>query len=115
MALSRLLASRFAPWLGLFTALGGEAMHQQVLSDMLRFDCRLGEPLNGMLAAVAVLVAMGLGAWVSWESVRGKEVTDAHDATRRFIARLSVLAAALLAIAVIWQTLATVVVPPCPL
>jgi hypothetical protein len=114
MALSRLQASRFAPWLGLVTALGGEGLHHQVLSDMLRFDCRLGDPLKGMLAAVAVLVVMGLGAWFSWESVRGKDVETAQDATRRFIARLSVMTAALLAVAVVWQTLATVVVPPCP-
>ena len=114
MALSRVQTSRFAPWLGLAVALAGEALHHQVLSDMLRYDCRLGHPANGLLAAGAVLVAMGLGAWLSWKAVRGKDVQNAQDANRRFIARLSVMAAALLAVAVIWQTLATVVVPPCP-
>ena len=114
MDLTRVQRSRFAPWFGLIVALAGEALHHQVLSDMLRYDCRLGQPANGLLAAVAVLVAMGLGAWLSWEAVRGKEVENAQDANRRFIARLSVMTAALLAVAVIWQTLATVVVPPCP-
>ena len=115
MAVSRLQASRFAPWLGLVTALGGETLHHQVLSDMLRFDCRLGHPANGVLGAVVVLAAMALAAWLSWESARTRHVDNPHDATRRFIARLSVMAAALLGVAVLWQTLATVLVPSCPL
>ena len=106
-------ASRFAPWAALFAALSGELLHHQVLSDMLRYDCRLGEGRLFLLAGVGVIAWMMLGAFVSWRAVRGGDVAEARSGARRFIAHLGLLAVALLAISVAWQTFAGFVVPAC--
>jgi hypothetical protein len=102
--------SRLAPWAALVAALSGEAVHHQVLSDMLRFDCRLGDAGVFLLAAAGVLLWMGLGAAISWFTVRG----EPHATTRRFIANLGILMGLMLALAVLWQTYAGFVVPGCP-
>jgi hypothetical protein len=114
MALSRLRANRFAPWAGLVASTLGAALNQQLLGDMLRFECRLGQPATGLLVGGVVFALMAAGAWVSWASVHGTGRHAAHQATRLFIARLSLMLTALLAIMVAWQVLATFMVPPCP-
>jgi hypothetical protein len=108
------VGSRYAPWAALVAALSGEALHHQVLSDMLRYDCRLGDARLFVLAGVGVIAWMALGTFVSWRSVRGMPSEEARDGARRFIVHLGSLAAALLAIAVAWQTFAGFVVPGCP-
>jgi hypothetical protein len=105
--------SRFAPWAALFAALSGELLHHQVLSDMLRYDCRLGDGRLFLLAGIGVMAWMALGAVVSWHAVRGGDRAEGRSGARRFIAHLGLLAAALLAIAVAWQTFAGFVVPAC--
>jgi hypothetical protein len=102
--------SRFAPWAALVAALSGEVVHHQALSDMLRYDCRLGDAHTFVLVAVGVLAWMALGAVTSWVAVRG----EARGSTRRFIADLGWLTGLLLALAVAWQTFAGFVVPGCP-
>ncbi len=106
-------ASRYAPWAALFAALSGYALHHQVLSDMLRFDCRLGDGRLFLLAAVGVLVWMALGCVLSWRAVRALDAAEARSGGRRFIAHLGMLAALLMSIAVAWQTFAGYVVPAC--
>ena len=49
--------SRRAPWAALFSSLSGYALHHQVLSDMLRFDCRLGDGRLFLLAAITVILS----------------------------------------------------------
>jgi hypothetical protein len=102
--------SRLAPWAALVAALSGEAAHHQVLSDMLRYNCRLGDPHWFLVAAVCVVAWMALGAGISWLAVRG----ESRASTRRFIANLGLLLALLLALAVTWQTFAGFIVPGCP-
>lgn len=105
--------SKWTPWAALIAGIAAEVAHHQVLSDMLRFDCRLGGALAGGLGALAALALIAVGIAVSLASVRGLHTDDAHGRNRRFIARLSIWTAALLAVAVLWQTLATVIVPDC--
>lgn len=105
--------SRLAPWSGLIAGAGGWLVHQQVLADLLHFDCRLGGPAAGLLAGAAVGIAMIGAGLVSWRA-RGKR--DEHDApaqTRHFVALLSSMAAALFLLVVLLQTLATLMIPPC--
>jgi len=106
-------AGRIAPWSALIAAILGLALHHQVLSDMLRFRCELGGPGAGVAGAVLAWALMGAGAFLSWRAVRGG--TDApRDRNRRFIARLGWMLCALFAVSVLWQTLATWMLPPCP-
>lgn len=109
----RLHGSRAAPWSALAAALVGEGLHHQVLSDMLRFDCRLGGPMPGLLAGIGVFVLIALGCVLSWLSVRGLDAGDPHAANRRFIVRLGYMVAGLMAVAVAWQTLGMFLVPAC--
>ena len=106
-------ASRLAPWAALFAALSGYAAHHQVLSDMLRFDCRLGDGRLFLLAGVLVAAWMVLGAYISWRAVRGEDKEEQRGGARRFIVHLGWLACAMLVIAVAWQTFAGFVVPAC--
>lgn len=114
MALNRLQRSALAPWAGLVTAAIGMAVQQQLLGDMLRFECRLGTPTNGVVVGVLVMLFIGVGCWVSWASARGATEDERHQATRRFIVHLSLLFALLLSVAVVWQVVATFLVPACP-
>jgi hypothetical protein len=116
MDLSRLASSAFAPWAGLVAGMFGELVHHQVLSDLLRFDCRRGGGGPGLVLAVAVLVLIALGAWLSWLSAPHPrpEAEAARDANRRFIARMSLMATALFSVAVAWQTMAGFILPACP-
>jgi hypothetical protein len=105
--------SRISPWAALATALSGEIAHHQVLSDMLRFDCRLGDGRVFLLAALAVVAWMAAGAWISWWAVRGDDGVEGRAGGRRFIAYVGMLMALLLSIAVAWQTFAGFIVPAC--
>ena len=108
-----LATSRLAPWAALIAALVGEALHHQLLSDMLRFRCELGSVAMGLGIAAISWGLMATGSAISWLAARGEPDLPRLQ-TRRFIAQLGWLACALCAVGVAWQTLATWLVPPCP-
>ncbi|WP_133500066.1 hypothetical protein [Cognatilysobacter terrigena] len=113
MAVSRLHRSRLAPWAGLIASMVAEIVHHQLLSDMLRYDCRLGGLHNGLLVGIPAMALIVLGGWLSWASTSGGDPSMPHHQTRRFIAQVSVMMAVLLAIGIVWQTAATLLVPAC--
>ncbi|BDU16421.1 hypothetical protein [Lysobacter auxotrophicus] len=113
MGMNVLGTSRFAPWAALVAALGGEALHHQLLADMLRFQCELGSLVIGLGVASVSWLLMASGSAISWFAVRGDDAHP-HLQTRRFTAQLGWLACALCAVGVAWQTLATWLVPSCP-
>ncbi|HWJ05710.1 MAG TPA: hypothetical protein VNS57_07960 [Steroidobacteraceae bacterium] len=106
--------SRWAPWGALAAAAFAATLNQQLLGDMLRFDCRLGRPSTGVLVGLCSLAILAAGSTVSWLSVRGEGGSNAHDSNRRFVAHLALSFAALLAVMIVWQVFATFAVPPCP-
>ena len=108
-----LRTSKLAPWAGLITGMVAEIVHHQLLSDMLRYDCRLGTGNAGLIVGVPALALIALGAWLSWSSTRGGDPALPHHQTRRFIAMVALMVAALLAIGIVWQIIATMVVPAC--
>jgi membrane associated rhomboid family serine protease len=113
MAVSRLQRSRIAPWSGLIAGMLAEIVHHQLLSDMLRFDCRLGGASAGLAVGIPALALIALGIAMSWAAVRGADPDAPHSETRRFIAQVSGMMGGLLAIAIVWQTMATMIVPAC--
>jgi len=108
-----LRSAKWAPWSALVAGMLAEAAHHQVLSDMLRFDCRRGGAGPGVVGGVVALLVIAVGIGLSRASVRGVDREAPHARNRRFIASLSAWTAALLAVAVVWQTLATFIVPDC--
>jgi hypothetical protein len=113
MAVNRLHRSKLAPWSGLVAGMAAEIVHHQLLSDMLRYDCRLGGASAGLTVGVPALALIALGIGVSLASVRGGDPAAAHSQTRRFIAQVATMRGGLLAIAIVWQTMATMIVPAC--
>jgi hypothetical protein len=96
------------PWAGLVAGMAAAGLQHQVVSDALHFDCRYGDydlPIG--LAALVLIVA---GALVSWSSLRVRR--DARP-TRRFVAHMSLMAALLFALMVLWGILAGVILPAC--
>lgn len=108
-----LRTSKFAPWSGLVAGMVAEIVHHQLLSDMLRYDCRLGGGDAGLVVGIPALALIALGAWVSWASTRGGDPALPHYQTRRFVAQVALMVSALLAIGIGWQTMATMIVPAC--
>ena len=103
--------SRLAPWAGLVAAFLGVTVQHQGIGDALHYRC--GPALNraDLVAGAIALLLMALGALVSWRVLRADP--DATG-TRRFVAQLSLMAVALFALMVVWQTLAGVLEPSCP-
>lgn len=100
-------------WAGAVAGALAWAAHQQVLADLLHFDCGLGHPLTATIAGVVALAAIALGALVSWR-VRPVPGPDVHDPPPvRFVCDVSLLAAGLFALPVLLQTFAGFVVPSC--
>jgi len=112
MAVTGPLRGRFAPWAGSVAAALGVLLQHQGIGDALHFDCGFGAAAANLVAGGVALAIMAVGGWVSWASVRGE--ADEEASPRRFVAHLSLMAVALFAVMVVWQTMAGLIVPACP-
>jgi hypothetical protein len=113
MGLSRLARSWIGPWAGLLAGMSGAGIQHQLLSDMLHFDCRRGGAMPGLLVGAAALALIATGAWVSWRCAKDAAPRAASGATRRFVAHMGLMGAALFALLVCWQSLSGLVLPAC--
>jgi hypothetical protein len=100
----RLTVALFLPPLAWF-------LFQQGLSATMRAYCRAGGPPIGVLWGVGSLILCALAAWLAWPATRSSGLEVQHAS--RFLALLALIGAGLFALAVFFQTLATLVVPPC--
>lgn len=100
--------ARLKPWAGLLAGMGAAGVQHQLVSDALRFDCRLGA--MDLWVGLAALALIALGAFISWRALRAEPDPQASG---RFVARLSLMAAALFTLLVAWMTLAGWMVPAC--
>jgi hypothetical protein len=110
----RLRQSGWAAWAGLAAGVAGWGLHQQVLGDMLHFDCTLGGAAPTLLGGALATVLIGAGAWVSWLARPGRAEQHERAGAQRFVADLSLLGAALFLLPVLAGTLAGLMVPACP-
>ncbi|HEY0335234.1 MAG TPA: hypothetical protein VGC74_16285 [Stenotrophomonas sp.] len=104
-------------WAALGCALSAEAVHHQLLSDLLRFRCEWGQPALGWAVTAGAFAWMALGCLVTRASLAPHrlETLDASAArNRRFIAQLGWMTCAVMSIAVSWQMLAVLWMPSCP-
>lgn len=100
------LMMRASPWTGLVVSLAGWAIHQQLLADMLHYDCHLGDTPIAAVATVIVAVFVAVAGVVSWRSRRGSNL-------RQFVALLGVSSAAIALFAIALQLLAAMTLPGC--
>jgi hypothetical protein len=96
------------PWAGLVAGMAGTGLQHQLVSDSLHFDCRYGH--YDLLIGLVALLLIAVGALVSWSSLRAREDLDAN---RRFVAHMSLMAAVLFALFVLWGIMAGAILPAC--
>lgn len=100
--------SGLKPWAGLIAGMGGAGMQHQLVSDSMHFDCHYGS--YDLLVGLAALLLIVVGAGVSWSAVRAH---PEPESTRRFVAHMSLMAAALFALMVLWGLMAGAILPAC--
>ena len=100
--------AEFKPWAGLVTGMGGAGLQHQLVADSLHFDCRYGR--YDLLVGLGALLLIGVGALLSWSAARAHREADS---TRRFVAHMSLMAAALFAVMVLWGLMAGAILPAC--
>jgi hypothetical protein len=85
----------------------GAMLQHQGIGDALHFSCGFDAQAADLTLGLVALVLIAIGALFSWRAL-------GSEPTRRFIAQTSLGVAALLALMVVWQTIAGIVlVPPC--
>ena len=99
----------FAPWAGLVAGMLAAGGQHQLVSDATRFDCSFHR--YGLLVAIAAWLLIAAGAAVSWRSLRLHPPEP--GSARRFVAQMSLMAAAFFALMVGWQAMASVMLPGC--
>jgi len=108
MAVKRPDFSELLPWAGLIAGMAAAGVQHQLLSDALHFDCDFDR--YGLPVGTAALALIALGGWLSWRALRRH---PQPGSARRLVAQMSVMAAALFAVMVAWQTMATLMLPGC--
>jgi hypothetical protein len=106
----RLRHSRLSPWAAAIAGAFAWALHQQVLGDLLHFDCRRGGAWTGLAIGVACLLLIASGVAIT---VASRHANGWGGDTRRFVASVSLMAAGLFVLPVLLQTLAGFVLPGC--
>jgi hypothetical protein len=101
------VGAHLRPWLALGVPPIAWFVFQQGLAMTLRGRCTAaGTPLGPLWGLVSVLLCI-VAARLAWSRRDGGTAAD------RFVARLALLGAGLFALAILYQTLATVIVPSC--
>jgi len=99
----------FLPWAGLALGTAGYFLFHQLGSDSTFQDCRVGSPLMVIIAMIAGLAIVGLGALGSFGVFR----SDSEAPSRRLVAAVSLLTCVLFAIAIVLPFLASLIIPRC--
>lgn len=104
-----------APWSGLAAGTLGWALTHQIGSDSIQDDCSVGHPLFVLGVAIAGAIILAAGAWLSYRLWHGSDAADDQPfaGSRRFIAGVSLMAAAIFLMAIVLQTLAAFIIPAC--
>jgi hypothetical protein len=104
--------SGIAPWAGLIAAGTGFALHHQVVSDALHFDCEASSGGTGIVWGLIALAIIAGGAVVSWRALPAADAPP--EATmRRFVVHMSLMAALLAALGIALLMLAGAILPGC--
>jgi hypothetical protein len=99
----------FMPWAGLALGTAGFFLAHQLGSDSVFQDWRVGSPLMVIVATVAGLALIALGALGSWRIYS----TDTEAPARKLVAIVGLMASALFALGVVLPLVASLVIPRC--
>ncbi|MFL6752374.1 MAG: hypothetical protein ACJ8FL_04000 [Sphingomicrobium sp.] len=100
---------RFMPWAGLALGRLGAAVAQQLGADSTFQDCTVGSPWVVIAGTIIGLALIGAGTLASWRVFGDRDEGPA----RRLIAAVSLMAAALFAIATVLPFISALIIPGC--
>ncbi len=104
-------AGRWRPWVALLLAPATWAVFEYGLGSALRGHCVAVGAWLGPVWGVASLLACCLAVAVAWPMAR--PASAARPAVRPWMARVAAFEAGIFMLAIIYQTLATLIVPSC--
>jgi hypothetical protein len=99
-------------WACFFAPAAAWFLYQQGLGAVVRLACRTAGPPHGVLLGGLALLVCAAAAGFAVPAARG-EGGEPTARTRRFVARLTLGLAGVFALAIAYQTAATLLVPPC--
>ena len=106
----RLRHSRLSPWAAAIAGAFAWALQQQLLGDLLHFDCRRGGAWTGLGVGLACVLLIAAGVAITLAS---RQAEGWGSATRRFVASVSLMAAGLFVLPVLLGTVAGFILPGC--
>ena len=110
MRSARRIGELMLPWAGLIGGGAGWALSQQLGSDLSAYSCRsMSPPVALLIGALGLALAVGGGVLAHRHWRRG----EAGRGARHFLSLMGMIAAALFAIAIVWQTSAALLIPRC--
>ena len=106
--------SRIAPWAGWIGGIAGWFVSQQLGANFVQLDCDAANLLPMLLVGLlGVGLAVG-GGFVSWTvRRRHSEGAEPEARSRSFIAGTAALAALVFALAIMFQTVSSFIIPQC--
>ena len=100
--------SRWTPWLGLVAPPVAWAVHHQVASNLMLYDCRLGGTGLVTLIGVTMAAIAAFSGLISWSSRR----EDSAE-LRTLAGYIGAMSGAVFFLALAFQTTATLMLPDC--
>lgn len=106
--------SSLAPWAGWIGGIAGWAVSAQFGTSFAQLDCAKADPLAMLLIGLtggAAAIAGGLTSLSIWR--RPGDLSRPYASARRFIAATGALAAGIFLLAILFQTIASFIIPQC--
>jgi hypothetical protein len=107
--------SRLAPWAGWIGGLLGWVLSDQGGTSLAQWDCtRADLPMMLLIGGCGALIALG-GGLVSvrvWRRLTG-QLDQPYAGAHRFIAGTGALAAGVFLLAILFQTMSSLIIPQC--
>jgi hypothetical protein len=100
---------RFLPWSGFIGSVLGGGLAHQIGSDNLFRDCAATGRPTVLLAAAIGFILVGAGAFLSW----GVLAAAQESPSRRMVAGVSLITAALVAFSILLPLIYSLIVPAC--
>ena len=108
---ARAMRSALTPWAGLFLGALAWFFDQQAGAGANYWDCKLGGPLMLVGLAIVCAIVVIAGGVISWRA-RGIAGED-QAGTRRFSGVVGAASAGIFLLAIVFDTLASLIVPAC--
>ncbi|HET8613163.1 MAG TPA: hypothetical protein VFL92_10395 [Sphingomonas sp.] len=103
--------NRARPWIAFVLPFTAWFVFQQAIGGPLHIDCVAGRPWLGPLWGGLSLLICAVAAWIAWPQARVQG--EGIGGVVCWLARVALLSTGVFALAILFQTLATLIVPSC--